>query len=109
MIERRSHGTFLLQDGDTPRSVAEVVYGDGSRYAILLKYNPEQWVPGTRIEVPNKAGRSTTVEDGEQTRDLIARMFKNQPVHLYLKRYYQWNGMREATDLVGETVFIPER
>lgn len=100
------HGVYRLSPGEEPRDVASKVYGDGSRYHILIKHNPD-WV--SPVTVPNKAGRTTIVRAGEEAKDLVSRMFPNQPVHLYEERYRDWNASILPQDIVGESVFVPER
>lgn len=102
------HGLYRLSEGESPREVAEKVYGDSSRYQILLKYN-DDWGTEEVITVPNKEGRITKVEEGDSLDSTIKRMFPNQPPHLYDRRYLVWNAGILPQDLVGENIFIPER
>jgi hypothetical protein len=104
-----SDGQYLLREHDTPRSVAELVYGDGAKYQVLLAKNAFLWESGRRIEVPNKRGRISQFVAGESPMQLIARMFPNQPVHLFLPKFFLWNGGQEHELVEGDIVFIPER
>lgn len=107
-VRRSLHGSYRLSEGESPRDVAEKVYGDGSRYQILLKYNNE-WGSEELIHVPNKEGRVSTVLEEDDLRSLIKRMFPNQPIHLYEDRYFTWNANIHPSSLIGQEVFIPER
>ena len=109
MVEHVNTGRYVVQEGDTPRSVAEFVYRDGSLYHVLLKKNPFEWYEGDTVVVPNKAGRKTVVVEGETINDIILRMFRNQPVHLYLERFYRWNGGEDYMPEAGDVVYVPER
>lgn len=47
-------GTYVLQLGDTPSSVARSLFGRGSRGRDLVKANAGvKWVPGVEITIPN--------------------------------------------------------
>lgn len=107
-VEFVNDGTFRLTEGESPREVAEKVYGDSSRYQILLKYN-DNWDTLDTVIVPNKRGRMDVVHPEDTIKSLIKRMFPNQPVHLYEFRYMIWNAGLLPEDLVGCKVFIPER
>lgn len=110
MVYHVNTGLYILGYKQDPREVARVAYGDGHLYHVLLKHNTHSnWQEGDVIEVPNKKGRQTIVEDGEILVDLIKRMFPNQPTHLYVDRYLQWNAHILPEDLAGTMVFIPER
>lgn len=109
MITHINTGTYTLQDGDTPHSVSNYVYGDKTLYHVLLKANPSEWAIGFPIEVPNKKGRQTEVLQDESSFDVIRRMFPNQPIHLYLDKFYGWNGGEDYVPAEGDIVFVPER
>jgi len=110
MIYHVNIGKYVLKEGDTPRSVAEVVYKDGSMYTTLTTHNKElEWEPGNIVQVPNKKGRETTVEDGESTRQVLQRMYRHDPPHIYFNKFLDWNGGLHAEELSGQTVFVPER
>ena len=40
--------------------------------------------------------------------EVIARLYPFQPTHLYIERFYRWNGNKDASALEGQMVFIPE-
>jgi hypothetical protein len=104
-----SDGLYKVREGDQPRSIAARVYGDGSKYSMLLAANPHTNA-GTQIIVPNVKGRTTEVEyDGESPQEIIRRLFPNQPIHMYLQRFYTWNGGEDAELMLGEMVFVPDR
>lgn len=107
-VEFVKDGTFRLSEGESPREVAEKVYGDSSRYQILLKYN-DNWETLETVVVPNKGGRTDIVRTDDTLKSLVKRMFPNQPVHLYEDRYMVWNAGLLPENLVGHTIFIPER
>lgn len=109
MIHEMRHGLYKLQAGDNPRKVAEKVYGDGSKASVLLSANPEAWMTGDTIEVPNKPGKATQVRyDGQSAAELIRTMFPEQPTHIFIDTFFKWNGGRD--DLVmGDLVFLPNR
>lgn len=109
MVNHVNTGRYKVQSGDTPRSVAEMVYRDGSLYHVLLKSNPFEWNEGDTIFVPNKAGRETEMKVDEAIFDVIERMFPNQPIHYYIERFYAWNGGNECSPEVGDIVYVPER
>jgi len=109
-ITKTRDGYYLLGEGQGPSEVAAAVYGNVNKYAEISTVNSDlEWLPGTHILVPNKEGRTTVVQENETTFEVISRMFPNQPVHLYLDRFYMWNDGFDAEDLVGVMVFIPER
>lgn len=101
-------GLWTLKEGDTPRTIAQYVYGDGHRYADLLKANKDrEWVPGAQVVVPNKNCYSTFVREGESPHDVIRRLFPNQMPHLFIDRFLEWNG--GTVDLeVNQFVCIPQ-
>jgi hypothetical protein len=109
MVTHTNTGIYVIKDGDTPHSVANYVYNDKTMYHVLIKENPQDWVPGFPIEVPNKKGRQTEVLPEEGAFDVIRRMFPNQPIHLYLDRFYGWNGGDEYQPEAGDFVYVPER
>lgn len=109
-ITKTRDGFYLLGEDESPAKISEAVYGDPRKYAEIIKSNTSiAWEPGVQILIPNKAGRTTVVQENETTFELIRRMFPEQPTHLYLDRFYLWNDGCEAEDLVGQVVFIPER
>ena len=99
-------GLYKLREGDDPRSVAAVVYGDGHLYHILLKANPHEWEVGTVIRVPNKKGRVRALKGSETPAEVVEGMFPGQPAHLYVERLLAWNG---GTVELPSVVFVPER
>ena len=107
MVDRVKHGTYRMS-GESPQEVALKVYGDRSRYHILLKYN-DDWDTEDTIVVPNKEGRTTLVSEGDTLTTLIERMFPGQLAHLYTSKYDTWNASAPVEELVGKLVFIPER
>lgn len=110
MVYHVNIGTYVLKEGDTPRSVAELAYKDGNMYTALTKANlGSNWEPGETVKVPNKKGRETVVEDGESTRQVIQRMFKNDPPHIYFDKFLAWNGGEQAEFMTGKKVYVPER
>jgi len=110
MINHVNVGIYTVQEGDTPQSVAKLVYNDVRLYTSLLKDNPESaWSAGMQIEVRNKQGRTTEVRPEEDVIDIIRRMYSNQPVHLYIDRFYEWNGGKGYAPEAGDIVYVPER
>lgn len=108
-VEIIGDGYFLLEDGQSPQMVSEIVYNHSSHYAILLKANdPDAWYAGNHVVVPNKKGRRTVVREGESMVEIIKRLYPFQPPHLYIERFYRWNGNQDASALEGQMVFIPE-
>jgi len=107
MVTKVSHGIYRMSD-ESPQEVALKVYGDVSRYAILLKYN-EDWGAEPTVIVPNKEGRTITVEEGDTLKTIINRLFPGQFYHMYIDKYNVWNAGTPVEELVGETVFVPER
>lgn len=110
MITHVNIGVYTLKEGDTPQTVAKIAYNDVNMYTTLLKDNEDyMWDTGLQIQVRNKKGRTTEVQPGEDAVEIIRRMFQNQPVHLYLDRFYEWNGGRDYVPEAGDVVFVPER
>lgn len=109
-VEHVDHGLYLLNDGDTPMSVARRVYGgDVHKVKSLLDANPADWTEVYRVVVPGKKGRTAIVGEGESPHDLIRRMFPNQPMSIYLQPFFTWNGGQEMHLTPGELVYVPER
>lgn len=110
MIHRMTSGVYRLRKGDTPRKVAELVYGDGNKSSVLLQANPEHWMDGDALQVPNKAGIATQVKyDGESAAECIRRMFPDQPTHIYMDKFFLWNGGQTEELQAGDLVFVPDR
>lgn len=107
-VDKVDQGLYRLSEGESPRDVALTVYGDGNLYQRLLVAN-ENWGSEPVVVVPFKQGRVTVVQPDDDLRSLIGRMFPNQPRHLYLSRYFDWNADTQPNFLIGEEVFIPER
>ncbi len=105
-----SHGYYVLQTGDDAQQVAHNLYGDVHKSNVLLEANKNtEWTPGNTIVVPNKKGRQSVYKDGESPQQVIERLFPGQPVHLYLNRYFLWNGGHEFPPKSGDFVYVPER
>jgi hypothetical protein len=102
-------GLYLLNYGEDATAVARRVYGDVHKAADLIRANPGDWEELERVEVPNKKGRITCVEEGEGPQSIIRRMFPNQPESIYLQPFFKWNGGEDFPPAPGELVFIPER
>ena len=103
-------GLYILGEENTPMKIATAVYGDPRKYHEIISANSDvEWEPGISLRIPNRLGRTTQVQVDETTFELISRMFPGQMIHLYLDRFYTWNDGYDAEDLVGQTVFIPER
>lgn len=109
MVRHVNTGRYKVREHDTPRSVADAVYRDGSLYHVLLKANPFEWEVGDTIFIPNKAGRETEMKVDEAVFDAIGRMFPNQPIHYYVDRFFMWNGGDDYVPEEGDTVYVPER
>jgi hypothetical protein len=106
-LRNASDGLFYLTKDMSPREVAEVVYGDGSRYLPLLRENDHStWGAGETVVVPNKKGRIDTWGVGEAADQLVQRMFPGQPAHLFVGLLRKWNGDESRE---GAEVFVPER
>lgn len=110
-VDKVKEGRFLIGEDETSyRTVSEKVYNDPNKYQIILNANGGvNWKAGVYLRIPHKEGRIATPQESETTPELIARMFPNQPVHLYTDNFYKWNAGNEAEDLIGSQVFIPER
>jgi hypothetical protein len=110
MVNHVNTGLYILGLGQTPHDVSRSVYGDPSKYHILLKENQHsEWDAGDIIKVPNKKGRTAVVEQGETTIQFISRVFRGNMAHQYLDKYLLWNDGFLVEELVGTEVFIPER
>lgn len=110
MISHVNTGLYILGPGETAQDVAAKVYNDVHRYPALLKANdPCKWEVGDIIKVINVTGRTTVVEDGETTAELISRVYKGHMVHQFIDKYLMWNNGKLAEELVGTEVFIPDR
>lgn len=109
MVEHVSEGLYLLNDGDNATSVAKRLYGDPHKGVDLLQANPTSWDDLERVRVPHKRGRTTTVQEGEGVQRIIARMFPNQPVSIYIQPFSIWNGGSQMNLRPGDLVFVPER
>jgi len=52
-------GSYTVQSGDTLWNIAEIVYGDGSKYAKIFDANsdlleqPDQILPGQKLLIPD--------------------------------------------------------
>jgi len=110
-VDKVKEGRFLIgEDEQSYRTVSEKVYNDPNMYQMMLIANVGvSCAPGLTLRIPNKEGRIAVPQESETTPELIARMFPNQPVHLYTDNFYKWNAGNEAEDLIGSQVFIPER
>lgn len=104
-----TEGYYYVCKGDTAKSVALALYGDSHKSAQLKKANPEEWEPGTFISVPGIRGRVANLHTGESATAVIKRMFPGQPTHLYLHRFFLWNGGPDRNIAGGGLVFVPER
>lgn len=104
-----TEGYYYVRPGDTARIVAGRVYGDKNKYGQLLKANPEIWEEGAFITVPGVSGRIDSAKQDESATKLIQRVFPNQPVHLFQKRFYTWNGGPNREFHEGDLIFIPDR
>lgn len=110
MISHVNTGLYILCPGETVQDVARKVYNDVRMYTALLKANPDcRWEVGDIIRVINVRGRTTIVQEGETTAELISRMYKGHMVHQFIDKYLLWNGGKLAEELVGSEIFIPER
>lgn len=109
MIEHVNIGRYTVQQGDTPRTVADLAYRNGDMYVRVMKENPHEWEEGDIVLVPNKKGRLTDVLPGEDVGDIISRMFPGQPPHIYIERFYLWNGGYDYVPEEGDQVYVPER
>jgi hypothetical protein len=108
MIQNTTYGYYRLAKGDTARTVAVTVYGDGNRYHELLQANPSKWEDGAQIQVPNVRGRLATIDyDGESPQSVIRRMFPEHMTHLFLNKYFDWNGGEWVDVVKGDLVFVP--
>lgn len=110
MVEEVDTGLFILSGNLSPQEVALAVYGDVRRYGFLMEHNADtEWSAGSTIEVPGKKGRTSVVQEDETTTSLIQRMFPGQPSYLFVEGYLKWNANLLAEELVGKTIFIPNR
>lgn len=109
VVEHVNVGQYFYDGKESPQEVAAAVYGDAHRYAAILRANPDGLEKGTWIDVPNKKGRRSVVQEGESTTQFLQRLYSNQPSHLYIDNYLLWNGGMMAEELVGMQVYVPER
>lgn len=102
------YGLYLLNDGDTARTVAHKVYADPLKGGLLLNVNGN-FTDLERVTCPGKKGRVTEWQKDDTPQRVIRRMFPEQPVSIFIEPFYKWNGGREMHLLEGDVVFIPER
>jgi LysM domain len=107
--ESIDHGLFLLNVGDTARSIAERVYNDGNKYQRVLEANPTPWDDLERVTIPGKKGRVTTVGEGESPQDIVRRVYPDKPYSIFMESFFRWNGGKDYRLIVGDQVFIPDR
>lgn len=104
-----NEGYYRFNVGETASSIARRVYGDVHKASALLRANEEDWEDLEQVVVPNKKGRVTQVQEGESVQRIIARMFPNQPVSIYMQPFFLWNGGEHIKLLPGDSVYVPER
>ena len=104
-----TEGLYYVREDDQASQVAERVYGDVKKSNNLLRANPSAWSAAELIRVPGVQGRVANVRSGESSTSVIRRMFPGQPTHIYLDRFYSWNGGDSRVFAGGELVFVPER
>lgn len=109
VIEKVDFGYYYLQPGDNANKVARKLYGDPHKSTVLLSVNDTDWDYAESIIVPNKKGRITHWEHGDSPHKVIARLFPNQPISIYMQPFFTWNGGADRKILPGELVFVPER
>jgi peptidoglycan hydrolase-like protein with peptidoglycan-binding domain len=102
-------GYYWVQRGDSPWKVAELVYGDGSRYTALEPTDPP--APGFfaadhAIRLPGVCGRTTKVLAGDHTRALVQRLFPECDPGQLVDRFQSLNGGQHRALTAGELVFL---
>jgi hypothetical protein len=108
-IEMIDFGYYYLQPGDNATKVARKVYGDPHKASVLLNVNDTDWDYVEQVVVPNKKGRITKWQEVDSPHKVIARLFPEQPVSIYMQPFFIWNGGVDRKILPGEVVFVPER
>jgi len=104
-------GTYRVQRGDSPWKVAELVFGDGSRFGAFDPCEPPS--PGFAaadhaIRLPGVAGRATTVAPGDHAEALVERLFPDGDQRVLLDRFLALNGGPHRTLLPGDVVFLDQ-
>lgn len=106
MVREIETGFYILKDEDTPWSVANEVYGDGTQYPKLTEIN-SKWLPGCKIYTPDVKGLAYVVEEGDDCFTILERIGKSPNTYtLYQLAIY--NGGADRVYMKGEEAFFPD-
>ena len=100
---------YYVNQGDSPWSTAELVYGSGTQNGKLdhsafsmysTPHNP------VFVATPGVPGKKTTVKPGEGALAILRRLGYSAPNRV-LDRFYDWNGGWERPFYIGDLVHMP--
>lgn len=103
---------YYIVSGDSPWSVAEMVYGSGSQHTKLdaSKFNSYS-TPGNPVwcDTPDVGGTRTAVQNGEGPAAIIRRLVGSDayPTSAQFETFYNWNGGWEQYFHPGDIVNMP--
>lgn len=108
-------GSYYVKSGDSPWSVAAIVYGTGSRHQELVNANPGTWAPGQMIRVPGVPAMRGVVRDGDSPYAILKRFASagvapTEPdayAARMLDKFFAWNGGQGRALHPGDVVFCP--
>ena len=111
-VETLATIAYCITQGDSPWSVATVVYGSGSEHGKLdaSKFNSYS-TPGNSVfvDTPGVGGTRTAVLAGEGPAAVIRRLVGSDayPSSAQFEAFYAWNGDWERVLLTGDIVHMP--
>lgn len=108
-VETVGEGWYVVQRGDSPWSVAERLWGTGTRHTELAVTDPPE--PGFAaadhaIRLAGLAGRTTVVVPGDDRRTLVQRLASDRDWTPLVDRFVDLNGGEHRTFLPGDRVFL---
>jgi hypothetical protein len=111
-VENVNPAAWYIKKGDSPWSVAENVYGSGSKHGQLdaSKFNSHSTSSkAVFVDTPGVAGNRTTVQDGEGVASIIRRLTGTSawPSTKMFDTFADWNGGAGREFHPGDIVNMP--
>ena len=111
-VENVNPSAYYINKGDSPWSVATIVYGSGSKHDQLdaAAFNAHS-TPGKPVfvDTPGVKGTRTAVLNGEGAAAIIRRLVGSDawPTADQFETFYAWNGGEGRTLHAGDVVNMP--